>query len=364
MPIKIAIDGKDEIILDIVEFIQNDDFQYFRVYNNRGVELNFEYVPISTSSWDKNLFDIYLFQNPYLNAENDVFQVYEDSLDERAGWIFPITILESNDNDYKEKSNLNNYKYIAYQKLLELDVTITSSAADFMKLTDLYKDVSVCLLSKEVTKKIDHFNIENYILSFYRYGYSPQTKSIKPKSIYDKSGFIKDMRDNRSRIKLTKSQFNIASTDFTKALFLENLLQSDSYIIRFIFLYQIIEHLIQVEFDQHFQNHLDNYHTGKLGKNDLKEQIINSSRERDLIKSIFDRVNLDSQLKSEFTQECDFLFSDIGLTKIRESFPDKIYDLRNIFTHNLRLLTSKEKSVIQIMEIFERVMISFLINHE
>ena len=133
--------------------------------------------------------------------------------------------------------------------------------------------------------------------------------------------------------------------------------------IRFIFLYQIIEHFIQLEFDNQFQLHLDDYTSKKVTKNDLKENINNSSRERTLIRIIFSQIVIQQDLKSEFLQECDFLFSDIGHNS-KNSFPDIIYDFRNLITHSLRELTTKSTSLEKITCIFELIIVDFLIKYD
>lgn len=365
MPLKLTDTGSDsEVALDKIEFIEEDNVRYFRVSNSENIGVNFQYIPISTSNWDKDRYEIYLLENSYLNAENDVFEVYEDTIsDERLGWIFPITILESNENDFREFKNLNNYKFVAYQKLLELNIKITirDNTNEFLKLSEIFANSVVCILCKDTIQKINEFKFENYLLSLYKYGYLLLGDIPKSKAIYDRTEFLRQMRQN-ARVNLTKAKFDITANDFTKSLFLEHLLQSESHIIRFIFLYQIIEHFIQIEFDKQFQIHLEDYQNSRLAKNDLRENIINSSRERVVIKSVFNPIVINHELKEEFMSQCEFLFADIGLNS-KNSFPDKIYDIRNLVTHRLRELTTKSESLNRITEIFERIIVDLLINY-
>lgn len=365
MPFKLTTTSSDfEVVLDKIEFHIENDVQYFRISNSENIGFNFQYIPISISNWDKERYEIFLLENSYLNAENDVFEIYEDTIiDERLGWIFPITILESNENDFQDFKNLNHYKYVAYQKLLELNINFSAkdNVNEFLKLSDIFTNSIICILCKDTIEKIKDFKFENYILSFYKYGYLLLGDVTKSKAIYDRTEFVSQMRQN-ARVKLTKANFDITSNDFTKSLFQEHLLQSENYIIRFIFLYQIIEHFIQIKFDKLLQNHIEDYQNNKLAKNDLRENIINSSKERVVIKSVFDTIIIHQELKDEFMSECDFLFADIGLIS-RNSFPDKIYDIRNLVTHRLRELTKKSESLKRITEIFERIIVDLLINY-
>lgn len=40
-------------------------------------------------------YSVHLFHNDYLNAENDIFQLYDYSSKTRIGWIFPMQALLS-----------------------------------------------------------------------------------------------------------------------------------------------------------------------------------------------------------------------------------------------------------------------------
>jgi hypothetical protein len=299
MPLKLKAKNKDlEVALDVIEFITEEDVSYFRVRNSDNIGINIKYIPIIDCNWDKERFRMYIFENPYLNAENDVFEIYESSLDERLGWIFPITILESNDNDFVDTKNLNKYKCVAYKKLLEQNITVIQkeNSDEFYKLSDIFKDTIICLLSNDATSKIADYNFEDYILSFYDYGYLVFDTIPKSKSFYDKTDFLQVMRNERKRVTLKKSNFNINSNDFTKSLFKEHLLQSESYLVRFIFLYQIIEHFMSIEFDKQFALCLEEYQNNNLVKNDLKENIMTLSKERTLIRDVINRISLNQEL--------------------------------------------------------------------
>lgn len=367
MPLKLTNIGNDsEVALDKVEFIEENDVRYFRVSNSESIGVNFQYIPISTSSWDKERYEIYLFENSYLNAENDVFQVYEKTIsEERLGWIFPITILESNENDYREFSNLNHYKYVAYQKLFELEFSITArdNANEFLKLSEVFGNVIVCILCKETIKKINDFKFQNYLLSFYKYGYLLFSGFTKSKAIYDRTAFVTEMR-NSSRVNLTKANFDITTNEFTKSLFIEHLLQSDNFLVRFIFLYQIVEHFIDEFSETQFNEHIENYQSKKLAKNDFRESINKSATERELVTDLFNTTLIQKELKEEFISEVNFLYNDIGRVTKKNSFPDKIYNIRNLVTHSLRELTAKSESMKKITELFERIIIDLLTNYK
>jgi len=347
----------------------NADRQTFIKSDDPGDNyIEIEYIPTSTSSWDSALFDIYFFENPYLSAENDVFEVDFYGVEERVGWIFPITILESNENDYQNFKNLNNYKFIAYKKLLEGSLRfLGDEPKENYNLRDFYNECSICILSKNVTSTVTNFNIDDYILSFYNFGYLSydQNNGSKAAAIFDKSDFIVTMRSlDRKKITLKQSSFSVKNNDFIRALYHEHLLQSGNHVIRFIFLYQIIEDLMQVEFNSQFDNYLVDFQEKTIGKNDLKESLIKASSERTLVKYIFNRCTLFPEIKDAFKEECLVLFSNVNKTlKNPDSISDSIYDLRNLITHQFRDLRHYDNQLSRVIEVFERLITNTLLTY-
>ena len=165
MPLRLnRSESETEILLNNLHFFKEESLKYFRVSNSEDLGINVKYIPTTDSNWDENKFEIFIFENPYLTAENDVFEIYEYTIPERLGWIFPLTILESNENDFIDYKNLNNYKFIAYKKLLRYSINISEELfnQEFVKLSDIYGDKVICLLSKETIEKIDDFTAHDF----------------------------------------------------------------------------------------------------------------------------------------------------------------------------------------------------------
>jgi hypothetical protein len=102
------------------------------------------------------------------------------------------------------------------------------------------------------------------------------------------------------------------------------------------------------------------YYDKKISKNTLKEEIIKFQGERTLIKKPFEKSVLKKETKILFIEKCTFLFNDLNLD-IKQSFEDVIYDLRNLITHNFRLLTNKVEELNEIIFLFEIVILELLI---
>lgn len=155
----------------------DEDEKYFTISNeNNTVSFNIPYIPkLGIEKYDSNDFFLFLFENNELDAENDVFQLYDKQKNDRIGWIFPVNILVSNDNDYANNKHLNKYKFVAYQILLSKSFLIEPKIDDIKKeeinISDIYgEDTVICILSK---KKIDknNFQITSYYPSLAVYGY-------------------------------------------------------------------------------------------------------------------------------------------------------------------------------------------------
>jgi hypothetical protein len=167
----IYYEGKD---LSNLEVIKQENSVLFKIYdNNNQNSILIEYPPVLEEEFNHTDFQIFLFENNYLNAENDVFQVYEKDENIRLGWIFPLSNLEGKENDFTDNKFLNKYKFVAFQLLLlakEKNITLNEIQDDF-QLSDIYPDNPIILiLSNNNTSKINDFSIDNYIPSFSKLG--------------------------------------------------------------------------------------------------------------------------------------------------------------------------------------------------
>ena len=323
--------------------------------------LTFEYKPnIPNNTWVPGVVHVFLLDSEYKNAENDVFSIKIDELEdgERLGWVFPIEVLESNDSDFANDDIFNCYRQAAYHSLLTMDFEVNH---DTSKISDIYKNKIICVLHRETVKKIPAFDITNYIISLYKYGYLYSSSNINYPEISTsfKNLFIEN--NNYTTIKLSKSKFNITSDEFTKSLFMKGLINQENILIRFIFLYQIIEHFITIYYDNSFQNCLNEYINGTISKNDFREKI-NSCSEKNSINHIITTSIIDTTFKQMFLDKHKIFCQSIG-QECKKDFAHCIYQFRNIIVHNIRNTVSKENEMKELVEIFEQIIIDILMSY-
>lgn len=367
MPIKLIDNSeipKTVSVLDKIEFNDSEEDRFFKLSDTSGNEIRVQYIPKFVSTWDYQKYDIILFENPYLTAENDIFQLYENSLaeNERLGWIFPVAALDSNENDYVEDRYFKHYRYVAYWKLLALEHSIKyQENKPEYRLSEIFPHLIVCILSKQEINKIENFKIENYILSFLKFDYLLYNGSIKGVSAFNKANIIHSLRKGSHKLTIKKSAFDVMATDYTKSLFLSHLYQTDNFLVKYVFLYQILEHFIQEIADAKLDELIDNYKKNQISKNTLRELIAKFNNDRTLLKKVFARTTINNELRKNFVEKCTFLFKDIG-EETHLNYDDVIYDLRNLITHRYRAISYKTEELKEITCLFEAILLELLIN--
>lgn len=349
--------------LDHVSFVNDETGKYFIISNKKGDEIQVTYAPAYVSSWDHSRFELFLFENPYLNAENDVFEIHIEGLAARVGYIFPIATLDSIEHDYVNNRYFKNYSSVAYWKLLQSNFTVNlvSSKIEY-SLSELFPDLCVALLSKDDLAQIPGFRIEDYSLSFLKSDYLLFQSSRKGKAAFNKTAEIQKLRSGTHRLTIQKSRFDILLNQYTKSLFIDHVYQSESFLVKYIMLYQIFEYFIEVIGDAQLENVINEYSAGRISKNKVKESIKYLNSDRSLLKNLFEHTPIDSEVRKSYMENCIYLANDIG-EGIKSDFIETIYDFRNLITHRYRAVASKTDSTSKVVQLFELVVIEFLINY-
>ena len=66
-------------------------------------------------------------------------------------------------------------------------------------------------------------------------------------------------------------------------------------------------------------------------------------------------------MKNRFITDFIALFDGIGY-KYNQTFADKLYDFRNMITHNVRIVATRS-DLSKIIEMYEQIVISLLLNY-
>lgn len=337
----------------IVHKAQKEE-QYFE-YENNGITLQFEYRPTIKKTWDNFAdFEFHLLENPYLNKESNIYETYvKFADDERIGWIFPLSVLES--DTVEDRGNLLNYIYIAYQELLNRIDNLDKGNL----LSDYYAPNSIiCIIHKGTINKItgEDFNIQDYIISLYTYGYSliGQDERANPINNY------KYNCDKRIYIRKTKS---LCGDDFINQLVQNELPYADNFLYRFMLLYQVVEYLMEKESANGIMNAIGKYNAKNIDKNTLLVEIRDQISEQKLIKDIFKNSNIDNKILSLFQQECEQLFKTVPYIPSSKDSPTLFYNLRNQLVHSYRKYIAHKEQLITTIRYFELIILEIIISY-
>lgn len=319
---------------------EGNDVSFVLSGDSGNTEIFINYLPILDDEYSYSDYELILLDNQYLNAESDVFQVYLQKDKVRIGWLFPLSNLESRDNDYYENEHLNKYKFVAFQLLLrasEHEIKINEPNDDF-KLSDFYLEEPIILiLSKNKTKEIQNFSIEDYLPSLSKYGYYLKNEHKGNSNILAKQAFIEKQR-GKTKINLFKSKFKLSDHDFFLELFTKSLKSLDHHLIKFHFLYQVIEFLINKRFEEEFEILLKDFNNKNTTKNDFIERVNEIKKERSNVKHIvksLDKTGYKDFNEVDLKRDCKLILEQ-HTVKVKEDLGDLIYDIRNLVTHNYR----------------------------
>lgn len=337
--------------LSNLEIVKQDNNVFFKVFDKENKNsIVVEYHSVLDEEYNYSDFELVLFENNYLDAENDVYQVFDKDEKIRLGWIFPLSNLEGKENDYINNEHLNKYKFVAFHLLLLAkgrDINLTDNKEEY-SISDIYKNNPIILiLSNNNTSRIVGFSLENYIPSLSKYGYYKLNEFENLLTLRPKNDFCLKHRGNE-KLNLFKSQRNIHNDRFFRELFSKHLKSLEHHLIRFHILYQIIEYILTERFDVVFTNLIGEYNAKTIVKNDFIEKLNELGKERSNIKKVVDCLkekNCDFEIPN-LERDCKDLLNSHN-KKIKNTLGDLIYDVRNLIVHNYRDIEDAEIEIIE-----------------
>lgn len=352
-------------------------------------------------------YDIFLFKNRLGNYERDIFQI---SIKEGSiAFMFPLSIYDKNSEipEPNNKTHKTIYKfflkeaaYAAFHKLLlaEEIPSKTSTIQDISayNLFDFYDaDTNALIISKKRLQelKID-FDLDLYLPSLYKYGYvkletQEDFDDIDINSI-ERNPYLKELKVF-DKINISPISKELVTEKYVIELFKDVLKRKIHPLVRFHFLYQIIELLINkigvenykkrlqdgdkvdANFIISYLRNFNNLMSGNFQSvNDIKEatfaindiyQYLNQvSKEEDRIDTLFQYCSIkDISYKELLDYSKD-------ITKMNEDALHKnIYKVRNALVHSYHDLYKKDNKIdtkIQNLNSkFEEIIVDILVQY-
>ncbi len=328
-----------------VEFFQEEScFQLTK----RGNNIPFQYIPnnkkILPNLKDES-FDIILLNNPFLHKEINRFVIKFDDSEERAGFLFPISLLESEEIDDKY---LLSYMFVAYRQLL---LRIKNEATGV--LSDSFPDAFVLAIHKPT--KPD-FQFKEYVLSLAHYGFYKYREKIDTRCPR-----LNCIEDQTQIIRLKKFDVDNFHNGYVNNLIFNRLCLTSDFLTRFILVYQIVELYISEIHHNLLEDSIDKYKRNEITRNDFSEELKKISRESYQIEQLVKGLH-DEEVCTKYRDDVLSLFNDIGYSTAdkSKSLDSLLYTLRNQIFHNYNIFDGHEDALNQVIFSFERVIIMLL----
>lgn len=337
----------------LVQWKYDNEQSKFIIYDKEEQTV-FEFVPELDIDAE---FEICNFQMEILHnkrndhVENDIYPVFVSK--KRIGWIFPIQALLSTEHDQSSNQYFLKYAYVALCLLInniESDEQI--EIPEQFNLEDYYDCMdSVLILDTENCRSIDNFNLDDYVVSLFKLGYSFH-------GIGNISSTI-EKPNRRLNLKAQSTELNkipYIVQLFKKQIPGEQIQQEDEDALitnvpegfsTFHIYYQLIELLITVIFEKKFKDFVNclNEDAGKLfDERDKLDKMVSEKRRVIWLFNSFTTVSEEN--KRMLDEECVKLLA-VCRKKYTYKVAEDLYAVRCLLVHNLYILSDEGNFILK-----------------
>ena len=321
------------------EFSYKKDNNYFCITPEDDTSIEICYYPVLQldDEHDVNNFSYELFYNKN-NYENNIFQVCIDS--QRIGWIFPINALLSSEHDYANNIYFLKYAYVAiYLLLRDINSIDEKKLPQDFNFADHYdKENTIFVIDTENTKQVEDFNIEDYIVSLFKYGYTRN----------ENGNFSPSPIKGIERLKIRPLSKELSGNPNINSLFINQFsLAKDNEIIKFHICYQIIELLISKVFEHKLKTIIKNLSSDSENLFDLREDLSTIAAEKERIKYLFETyTTCETSDKIQIEIACK-QFLELNQKKCLGNHYYNLYSVRCMLVHKLYLLNDGSYEILR-----------------
>jgi hypothetical protein len=361
MAIEIKLDSRVIVKLENLNLEREDSNNFFELsgsstYLEHPLEIQLSYILDLYDDYNPDDYQINILYNENF-AENDIYQIYEKTLDKRIGWMFPLQALMSKEHDFSENVHFLKYAYVAFNLLLSNEDMSNRKIADYSSkdnysLFDFYPPNSIVFVfSKQAISEINDFNIVNYFPCLYEYGFIASEKG-KSKAL--------TTTETKEKIYIKSISDDVKEEGFILQLFKELLVNEDHHLVKFYLLYQVIELLIEKIFNKELKNIIDQLSTGSSNLFQVKDKLGDISKEKKRINKLFNNYTSSQQYKTILREKCNILLSNLNREE-KDSPAESLYSVRNLLVHEYRSILEPQIALIyDINETFELLVIEIL----
>ena len=271
----------------------------------------------------------------------------------RVGWLIPLATLITTDEDILSAKHLNQYVFFAYCHLLENEKVLYQILEKGKELKDFLVELfpNACLLILNKNNMPEGVTLKRLELSLARNGY-----------FMCQTGYNNPCIEKNDKLILTPASEILKDKDTYEIDYIEEFLIKFAYnsnsFIRFLYLYQIIEVLMDKEIIQILEECLD---TLKNNKPNFRkyDSILKDSAELKRLKQIISNANLNSNVSDSLDTKCKVFLHTAPGQNIEQ--PATIYHVRNHIVHRFRKAAGEEQAVKEICDYLELYLYDLLI---
>lgn len=311
----------------------------FEIFSNDKEKIS-EYDPVLVldAEYNPDNFKLVMLYNKREDCtENSIYQVLVKN--QRIGWIFPVQALLSKDHDFAENIFFLRYAYVATCLLLEQieDKDRITWSGDFF-LEDFYDSSdNILIMDEENCQKIENFDLDQYVVSLYKNGYSFTGQG----NLYSEI----DLADKT--IKLSAQSKELYDIPYIVDLFKKQIPREREEFAMFYTYYQIVEILISVIFEVKFKEILSVLNEDADNLFDRREELNDIVSEKNRIKWLFSNyVSIRTETRNALNDACVELL-DSCKKKTFKSVAENLYQVRCLLVHKLYILTDTKKLILQ-----------------
>jgi len=272
----------------------------------------------------------------------------------RFGWIIPLCILVTEDEEIRNNPHLSCYVFLAYQYILKLkDFSDIESNDDFQSIIQT-KYTDVCLLITKINS-IPENELVRLEIPLAQYGF------FKTKNEYANENRPKIER-NILYLRLVYDVVDAESKymDPYFPILMSTYIFETNPIIKFLYLYQVIEVFMNRLVVKKLQELLDDI-KGSTGSIREVSDELKGNTEYSMWLQIEEMSGLNSEKFDELKKLCnEFLGRETDLLEK----PNCIYKVRNHIIHRFRMVVSQKEKIEEINKYFELYIYRLLIGYK
>lgn len=349
--LKVRIGGRPEALnLDLINYIEDSHKSYFSLKSSSNKELQFTIAfPLrADKSFDIGNFTCVPLMSASHGSESSIFQVYERKVaenDTRIGWVFPLQSLLSKEHSQSDNVYFLRYAFVAFYKLIRGEVFQEPIVFDVNELAgeiflgNIYPENLIVLTISHHALDEARPNVTDYLPGLFLndYSYSPDV------SFWVDEINSKPIHLPITKITIKKCSHALKGEKYIERLFYNHLYKNRHPLVTFIFLYQIVELLIERVYDQELKTVIVEAGSKSIVPYDLKKKVSGISEELKRITLVFERYLSKPYSGLELVTLVEqYLSSHDSKMEASDHISTAIYKLRNKIFHDFRSLSVED----------------------